>query len=58
MSPAQHKQRPKWTPEEDRKLLEMIADGKSWTLISAILRRGMSSIKDRARLLKRLSGGE
>jgi hypothetical protein len=44
-----------WTPEEDQRLLELIGSGKSWVLISALLKRSQLSIKDRARHLKRKS---
>jgi hypothetical protein len=44
-----------WTPEEDLRLLELIGSGKSWALISALLKRSQLSIKDRARYLKRKS---
>ena len=41
-----------WTPDEDRRLLELIEAGKSWVLISANLRRAVKSVQDRARQLK------
>jgi hypothetical protein len=41
-----------WTAEEDRRLLDLIAAGKSWTLISATLRRSMKSIKLHAKTLR------
>jgi hypothetical protein len=41
-----------WTPEEDQRLLELIGSGKSWMLISALLKRNQLSIKERARYLK------
>jgi hypothetical protein len=44
-----------WPPEEDQRLLERIGSGKSWVLISALLKRSQLSIKDRARHLKRKS---
>jgi Myb-like DNA-binding domain len=44
-----------WTPEEDQRLLELIGSGKSWVLISALLKRSQLSIKERARYLKRKS---
>ena len=31
----------RWTPEEDERLLDLIAAGKSWTLISGMLKRSM-----------------
>jgi hypothetical protein len=44
-----------WTPEEDQRSRELIGSGKSWVLISALLKRSQLSIKDRARYLKRKS---
>jgi Myb-like DNA-binding domain len=44
-----------WTPEEDQRLLDLIGSGKSWVLISALLKRSQLSINDRARHLKRKS---
>jgi hypothetical protein len=44
-----------WTPAEDQRLLELIGSGKSWVLISALLKRSQLSIKERARYLKRRS---
>ena len=41
-----------WTPDEDRRLLELIEAGKSWVLISANLKRTVKSIRDHARELK------
>jgi Myb-like DNA-binding domain len=55
MAPAQQRRGPKWTEDEDRKLIELIEGGKSWVLISAILKRSQVSIKTRAATLKRLS---
>jgi hypothetical protein len=34
-----------WTPEEDQRLLELIGSGKSWVLISALLKRSQLSIR-------------
>jgi hypothetical protein len=42
-----------WTPEEDRRLIELIDGGKSSVLIAALLKRNQRSIQDRARYLKR-----
>jgi DNA-binding NarL/FixJ family response regulator len=48
-----------WTAEEDRRLLDLIAAGKSWTLISGTLRRSMKSVKLHAkRGLKKNESGE
>jgi hypothetical protein len=33
----------RWTPEEDERLLDLIAAGKSWTLISGMLKRFRTS---------------
>ena len=41
-----------WTAEEDRRLLDLISAGKSWTLISATLKRSMKSIKLHAKTLR------
>jgi hypothetical protein len=35
----------RWTPEEDERLLDLTAAGKSWTLISGMLKRSMKSVK-------------
>ena len=43
----------RWTPEEDERLLNMISAGKSWTFISAALRRDTKSIKLHAKTLRR-----
>jgi DNA-binding NarL/FixJ family response regulator len=37
--------RVRWTPEEEKRLLNLIAAGKSWTLISGMLKRSMKSVK-------------
>jgi hypothetical protein len=42
-----------WTGEEDQRLLEFVEAGKSWVLISALLKRSMKNVQDRHRLLKR-----
>jgi hypothetical protein len=42
-----------WTPDEDRRLIELMNDEKSWVLISALLKRSRRSIEERARHLKR-----
>jgi hypothetical protein len=55
MSPAQLHRGRNWTPEDDRKLLDMVEAGKSWVLMAAVLRRSQKSVKDRARTLRRLS---
>ena len=43
----------KWTPEEDRRLLELVAAQKSWVFISAKLKRPTKSIRDHLRHLQR-----
>ena len=42
----------RWTPEEDERLLDLIAAGKSWTLISGMLKRSMKSVKLHAKALR------
>jgi len=42
----------KWTPEENRRLLDLIKAGKSWVFISANLKRPVKSIRIRLKLLK------
>jgi DNA-binding NarL/FixJ family response regulator len=41
-----------WTAEEDRRLLDLIAAGKSWTLISGTLKRSMKSVKLHVKTLR------
>ena len=41
----------RWTPEEDERLLDMITSGKSWTLISATLKRSVSHVRLHAKSL-------
>ena len=43
--------RVRWTPEEEERLLNLIAEGKSWTLISGTLKRSMKSVKLHAKTL-------
>jgi|GEM_PF-3527320 DNA-binding NarL/FixJ family response regulator len=43
--------RVRWTPEEEERLLNLIAAGKSWTLISGTLKRSMKSVKLHAKTL-------
>ena len=43
--------RVRWTREEDERLLQLIANGKSWTLISAALKRSISHVQLHARSL-------
>jgi hypothetical protein len=42
----------RWTPEEDARLVDLIAAGKSWTFISAALRRNMNSVRLHAKALR------
>ena len=42
----------RWTPEEDERLLDLNAAGKSWTLISGMLKRSMKSVKLHAKTLR------
>jgi DNA-binding NarL/FixJ family response regulator len=44
--------RERWTPEEDERLLNLIAAGKSWTLISSMLKRSMKAVKLHAKTLR------
>jgi|NGEPerStandDraft_6_1074524.scaffolds.fasta_scaffold25126_3 hypothetical protein len=49
--------RVRWTTEEEIRLRNLIAGGKSWTLISGTLKRSMKSVKLHAKTLRR-AGGE
>jgi hypothetical protein len=42
-----------WTPEEDRRLFELVEAGKSWVFISANLKRPAKTIRDRLAYLRR-----
>jgi DNA-binding NarL/FixJ family response regulator len=44
--------RVRWTPEEEKRLLALIAAGKSWTLISVMIKRSMKSVKLHAKTLR------
>jgi hypothetical protein len=44
-----------WKPEDDRRLRELVEAGRSWVLISAMLKRSIRSLQDRNRYLKRQS---
>jgi hypothetical protein len=44
-----------WTPEEDRRLFDLIETGKSWVFISAKLKRPAKTIHDRLSYLRRQS---
>jgi DNA-binding NarL/FixJ family response regulator len=45
--------RVRWTPDEEKRLLDLIAAGRSWTLISGMLKRSMKSVKLHAKTLRR-----
>jgi hypothetical protein len=42
----------RWTPEEDERLVDLIAAGKSWTSISGVLKRSMKSVELHAKTLQ------
>jgi hypothetical protein len=42
-----------WTPEEDRRLLDLIEAGKSRVFISANLKRPVKTIRDRISQIRR-----
>jgi Myb-like DNA-binding domain len=42
-----------WTPEEDRRLFDLIEAEKSWVFISASLKRTANSARDRLAYLRR-----
>jgi hypothetical protein len=44
--------RVRWTLEEEERLLNLIAAGKSWTIISGTLKRSMKSVKLHAKTLQ------
>jgi len=46
----------RWTPEEELRLRDLTAKGKSWTLISGTLKRSMKSVKLHAKTLRRADG--
>ena len=48
--------RVRWTLEEEERLLNLIAAGKSWTMISGTLKRSMKSVKLHAKTLRRVGG--
>jgi hypothetical protein len=47
----------KWTPDEDKRLLKLRADGKSNLLIAAALRRSLGSVQGRIYLIRRRAAG-
>jgi hypothetical protein len=42
-----------WTPDEDRRLLDLVKDRKSWVFISANLKRPAKTARDRFAYLRR-----
>jgi hypothetical protein len=42
-----------WTPEEDRRLLDLVEADKSWVSISANLKRPVKTIRDRVSQMQR-----
>jgi len=44
-----------WKAKKDQHFRELVEVGKSWVLISAILKRSIKRVQDRHRLLKRRS---
>jgi hypothetical protein len=42
-----------WTPDEDRRLFDLVEAGKSWVLISANLKRPAKTIRNRLAYLGR-----
>ena len=44
--------RVRWSPDEEKRLINLIAAGKSWTLISGMLKRSMKSVKLHAKTLR------
>jgi DNA-binding NarL/FixJ family response regulator len=48
----------RWTPEEDKRLLKLRADGKSNILIAAALRRSLGSVQARIYLIRAAGGAK
>jgi hypothetical protein len=42
----------RWSPDEDRRLLEMLQRGKSWIFIAANLKRPVKTVEYRAAVLR------
>ena len=42
-----------WTPEEDQRLLDLVAVEAAWPLIAANLKRSIQSVQERVQKLKR-----
>jgi len=49
---VQHR-RSRWSPDEDRRLLELLQRGKSWIFIAANLKRPTRTVEYRAAVLTR-----
>jgi DNA-binding NarL/FixJ family response regulator len=47
----------RWTPEQDRQLLKLRADGKPNILIAAALARSLSSVQGRVYVMRRRAAG-
>jgi hypothetical protein len=47
----------RWTPEEDKRLLQMRADGKSYVFIATTLHRTLSSVEARIFVVRRRAAG-
>jgi hypothetical protein len=47
----------RWTPEEDKRLLQLRADGKSYVFIAATLHRTLSSVEARIFVVRRRAAG-
>jgi DNA-binding Lrp family transcriptional regulator len=43
----------RWTPEEDQRLLDLVAAEATWPLIAFNLRRSMQAVQERVQTLKR-----
>jgi hypothetical protein len=43
----------RWTPEEDQRLLDLVAAEATWPLIALNLRRSIQAVQERAQRLKR-----
>jgi hypothetical protein len=44
---------PNWTPEEDQRLLDLVAAEATWPLIALNLGRSIQAVQERAQTLKR-----
>ena len=42
----------RWTPEEDQRLLDLVAAEAAWPLIALNLRRSIQAVQERAQKLK------